>query len=105
VPGDLDDVEVRGDVLTGQTRRLIESAVDTYDRSKAVYATAAERAADLDLRVPEDGDTVVAFVSDRHDNIGMDPVARAIADAAGATAVFDGCTEPLNGRTRVAVSL
>ncbi|MBA2954462.1 metallophosphoesterase [Nocardioides sp. CGMCC 1.13656] len=105
VPEDLDDVEVRGDVLTGQTRRLITSAVDTYDKSKAFYATAAERAADLDLRVPEDGDTVVAFVSDRHDNIGMDPVARAIADAAGATAVFDGGDDTSTGRTWEAFSL
>jgi hypothetical protein len=105
VPEDLDEVEVRGDVLTGQTRRLIESAVDTYDKSKAFYATAADHAADLDLRVPEEGDTVVAFVSDRHDNIGMDPVARAIADAAGATAVFDGGDDTSTGRTWEAFSL
>lgn len=105
VPEELDEVEVRGDVLTGQTRRLIESAVDTYDKSKAFYATAAELAADLDLRVPEEGDTVVAFVSDRHDNIGMDPVARAVADAAGATAVFDGGDDTSTGRSWEAFSL
>jgi len=105
VPADLDEVQVRGDVLTGQTRRLIESAVDTYDKSKAFYATAAEHAADLDLRVPEEGDTVVAFVSDRHDNIGMDPVARAVADAAGATAVFDGGDDTSAGKSWEAFSL
>ena len=42
-PTSLDDVEVRGDVTTAQTRRLIESAVDTYDKSKVFYADAAER--------------------------------------------------------------
>ena len=77
-------IEVRGDVTTAQTRRLIESAIGTYEKSKTFYRTAAEAAADLDLRQPEKGETVVALVSDRHDNIGMDAVARAVADAGGA---------------------
>jgi hypothetical protein len=105
LPEGLDDVEVRGDVTTAQTRRLIESAVDTYDKSKVFYADTARNAATLDLRVPEDGDTVVAFVSDRHDNIGMDPVARAVADAAGATAVYDGGDDTSNGKSWEAFSL
>lgn len=105
LPAEADGVEVSGDVTTAQTRRLIESAIDTYDTSKAFYATAAERAADLGLRTPVEGDTVVAFVSDRHDNIGMDPVARAIADAAGATAIFDGGDDTSSGNTWEAFSL
>ena len=105
VPAGLEDVEVRGDVTTTQTRRLIGSAVDTYDKSKVFYAAAAEEAATLDLREPDDGDTVVAFVSDRHDNIGMDPVARAVADAAGATAVYDGGDDTSNGKSWEAFSL
>ena len=105
IPEGLEGVEVRGDVTTAQTRRLVESAVDTYDKSKVFYATAAEQAATLDLRQPEDGDTVVAFVSDRHDNIGMDPVARAISDAAGATAVYDGGDDTSNGKSWEAFSL
>ncbi len=105
IPEELDDVQVRGDVTTSQTRRLVESAVDTYDTSKEFYAAAAEHAATLDLRVPEEGDTVVVFVSDRHDNIGMDPVARAIADAAGATAVFDGGDDTSTGSSWEAFSL
>ena len=105
IPEELDDVEVRGDVTTSQTRRLIESAVDTYDTSKAFYAAAADHAATLDLRVPEEGDTVVVFVSDRHDNVGMDPVARAVADAAGATAVYDGGDDTSTGSSWEAFSL
>ncbi len=89
VPAELDAIEVRGDVTTAQTRRLIGSAIDTYDRSQRFYAAVAESAAELELREPEEGETVVTVVSDRHDNVGMDPVARAIGDAAGATAVFD----------------
>lgn len=105
LPDEADGVEVSGDVTTVQTRRLIESAVDTYDTSKSFYADAADAAAKLGLRTPVEGDTVVAFVSDRHDNIGMDPVARAIADAAGATAVFDGGDDTSSGNTWEAFSL
>lgn len=105
LPDGLEEVDVRGDITTSQTRRLIQSAVDTYDKSKVFYADAAHDAASLDLREPEDGDTVVAFVSDRHDNIGMDPVARAIADAAGATAVYDGGDDTSSGKSWEAFSL
>jgi hypothetical protein len=105
VPDELDSVQVRGDVTTASTHRLIESAVDTYDTSKTFYADAAERAADLPLGAPQEGETVVAFVSDRHDNIGMDPVARAIADAAGATAVYDGGDDTSTGKAWEAFSL
>jgi hypothetical protein len=105
LPDELDGVQVSGDVTTSQTRRLVESAVDTYDTSKAFYADAATRAADLPLRQPEEGETVVVFVSDRHDNIGMDPVARAIGDRAGATAVFDGGDDTSTGSTWEAFSL
>jgi hypothetical protein len=105
LPDDLDVVQIRGDVTTAQTRRLIESAVDTYEKSKVFYATAAEQAAALELRQPEEGETVVAFVSDRHDNIGMDPVARAIADRAGATAAYDGGDDTSVGRSWEAFSL
>lgn len=105
LPDDLDGIEVQGDVTTAQTRRLVESAIDTYDKSKTFYAEAAEEAAGLSLRVPAEGDTVVAFVSDRHDNIGMDSVARAIADAAGATAVYDGGDDTSAGKSWEAFSL
>ncbi|GAA1165772.1 metallophosphoesterase [Nocardioides aquiterrae] len=105
VPDDLAGVEVRGDVTTASTHRLIESALDTYDASKTFYADAAERAAGLPLRNPRADETVVVFVSDRHDNIGMDRVARAIADAGGATAVFDGGDDTSTGSSWEAFSL
>jgi hypothetical protein len=40
------------------------------------------------LRQPEEGETVAVLVSDRHDNIGMDRVVRAVADEAGASVVL-----------------
>jgi predicted phosphodiesterase len=69
------------------------------------YDAAAHDAARLDLREPQDGETVVALVSDRHDNIGMDGVARAIADAGGATAVFDAGDDTSTGESWEGFSL
>ncbi len=105
LPEELDAVEVRGDVTTSQTRRLIESAVGTYDEGKTFYRDAAEAAADLELRQPEEGETVVLLIADRHDNIGMDRVARAVGDAAGAEAVFDAGDDTSTGSTWEAFSL
>jgi len=105
VPEEAADVEVRVDVTTAGGRRLIESAVDTYDKSRLFYESAARSAATLDLRQPGEDETVVVLVSDRHDNIGMDGVTRAIADAGGATAVFDAGDDTSTGQSWEAFSL
>ncbi len=105
LPSELDGVEVRTDVTSAESQRLIASAVDTYRASKEWYAEATAAAALLELRRPEEGETVAILVSDRHDNIGMDPVARAIADAAGATAVLDAGDDTSAGRSWEAFSL
>lgn len=105
LPEELDGVEVRGDVTTNQTRRLVESAVSTYERSRGFYAEAAADAAGLDLRVPEEGETVALLVSDRHNNIGMDQVARAVGDAVGANTVLNGGDDTSTGSTWEAFSL
>jgi hypothetical protein len=107
LPAELQDVEVRGDVTTTQTRRLVESAIDTYGNSKVFYSAAAARAAVLEpeLRQPSEDETVVVVLSDRHDNIGMDKVARAVGDAAGATAVFDAGDDTSTGSSWEAFSL
>ena len=105
IPGELDRIEVRGDVTTSQTRRLVESAVGTYEDGKSFYRDAAEAAADLDLRQPDEDETVVLFISDRHDNIGMDRVARAVGDAGDADAVFNAGDDTSTGSTWEAFSL
>lgn len=105
LPVEAADVEILADVTTAQTRRLVESAVSTYEASQTFYADAAERAADLEVRQPEEDETVVVMVSDRHDNIGMDPVARAIGDAGGATAVFDAGDDTSTGQPWESFSL
>ncbi|HEY1133996.1 MAG TPA: metallophosphoesterase [Nocardioides sp.] len=105
VPAQAASLELRSDVTTTQSRRLIESAVSTYDSSLTFYSAAADKVDDLELREPADDETVVVFVTDRHDNIGMDPVARAIGDAAGATAVYNGGDDTSTGQPWEAFSL
>lgn len=105
LPAEADGIEVRTGPTTTETRRLIASAVSTYDKSKAFYADAVEEAGTLPLRRPEVGEMVALLVSDRHDNIGMDPVARAIGDAAGATVVLDAGDDTSTGQPWEAFSL
>lgn len=105
LPDEARGVEILSGGVTTQTRRLVESAVSTYRKGLAFYDRAADEAATLDLREPEDDETVVLLVSDRHDNIGMDPVARAVADAGGATAVFDAGDDTSTGEPWEAFSL
>jgi hypothetical protein len=105
LPEELDGIEVRADATTGQTRRLVASAIDSYRASTEFYDDAAETAAGLELRQPEEDESVVLLVSDRHDNVGMDPVAEAIAEAGGATAVFDAGDDTSTGKSWEAFSL
>jgi predicted phosphodiesterase len=98
LPAEVRGIEVRTGPVTTQSKRLVLSAVDTYEKSKEFYSTAAAGAADLDVRQPEEGETVALLVSDRHDNIGMDRVARAIGEAAGATVVLDAGDDTSTGQ-------
>ncbi len=105
LPEEVQDLEVLGDVTTDQTRRLIASAISTYDQSKTFYDTAALAAEGLELRQPSEDETVVLLIADRHDNIGMDEVARAVGDAGGATVVFNAGDDTSAGKTWEAFSL
>jgi hypothetical protein len=105
LPREVRDIEIRTNALTNQSRRLVLSALGTYSTSKEFYTDAAEGAADLDLREPQEGETVALLVTDRHDNIGMDRVARAIGEAAGATVVLGGGDDTSTGQPWEAFSL
>ncbi|WP_204163855.1 metallophosphoesterase family protein [Nocardioides solisilvae] len=98
-------IEVRADVTANQTKRLIASAVDTYTKSQEWYDAAAEAAAEVEVREPDEDETVVLLVSDRHDNVGMDRVARAVADRAGATGVLGAGDDTSTGKPWEAFSL
>lgn len=105
VPEAAAGVQIRSDPTAIDSRRLVESAVSTYLQSTEFYDTAAEAAAGLDLRLPEEGETVAVLISDRHDNIGMDRVARAIGDRAGADVVLNAGDDTSTGQPWEAFSL
>jgi hypothetical protein len=107
VPEEAADVEIESGLVSDGTRRLVQSAVDTYRRSLDFYRALAEQAPELAplLRQPEEGEVVGLLVSDRHDNIGMDPVARAVAAAGGATFLLDAGDDTSTGGSWEAFSL
>lgn len=105
LPREVRDIEIRTSAVTTQSRRLVLSALGTYSTSKDFYSDAAAAAADLDVRQPQEGETVALLVTDRHDNIGMDRVARAVGEAAGATVVLDGGDDTSTGQPWEAFSL
>lgn len=105
VPEAAAGVEIRSDPTAIDSRRLVESAVSTYRQSTQFYDAAAAAAAELELREPVEGETVAVLVADRHDNIGMDRVARAIGDRGGATVVLDAGDDTSTGQPWEAFSL
>ena len=105
LPREIATIEIRTNAFTNQSRRLVLSALGTYSTSKEFYSLAADGAGDLDLRGPVEGESVALVVSDRHDNVGMDRVARAIGEAAGATIVLDAGDDTSTGQPWEAFSL
>lgn len=105
LPDEARGVEISADATTEETQRLIASGVDSYQQGQAFYSKAAEDAAELDLREPAEDESVALLVSDRHLNVGMDKVARAIGDRAGATAVYDAGDDTSTGERWEAFSL
>jgi hypothetical protein len=91
VPAELRGWQLEGGLVTAGTQRLVQSAFDTYAESKVFYRDVVHAVPGVagELHEPTDAQTVALLVSDRHDNIGMDAVARAIGDAGSATVVLD----------------
>ena len=105
VPEAAAGLEIRSDRTALDSRRLVESAISTFEKSTEFYEAAAEEAATLELREPAEGESVAVLVSDRHDNIGMDRVARAIGDRAGAETVLNAGDDTSTGSSWEAFSL
>ena len=107
VPAEAAPLQVDAGLLTEGTKRLVESALDSYRKSAGFYRTAAEDVTALagELHEPAEDETVGLLVSDRHDNIGMDPVARAVGDAAGATFLMVAGDDTSTGSSWEAFSL
>jgi hypothetical protein len=107
VPEQAEQLQIESGLVTTGTRRLVTSAVDSYRRSVAFYTRLVDAAPTLGSRLhqPEDGDKVGLLVSDRHDNVGMDPVARAVADQGGASFLLDAGDDTSTGSPWEAFSL
>lgn len=91
IPADpvLDHVEIAEGASTRGSKAIVEGALSTYRTSVEFYGKLAEKAETVSVRTPLEGETTALVVTDRHDNIGMDPVARAVADQAEATMLID----------------
>jgi hypothetical protein len=107
IPAEAAPLEIESGLVTSGTRRLVESAIDTYRRSLSFYKSLVEDAPGIaaQLHRPAEDETVGVLVSDRHDNVGMDPVARAVADEGGATFLLDAGDDTSTGSSWEAFSL
>jgi predicted phosphodiesterase len=107
LPKELARVQVEGGLLTRDTRTAVAGGVSAYERSKKFYKKLAAAAPDFSVQLhqPATGETVALLISDRHDNIGMDPVVRAFADQAKATAVIDAGDDTATGESWETFSL
>jgi predicted phosphodiesterase len=85
----LDTVQIAQGAAASGGSALVEGALATYRESVSFYGDLAETASEAVVRTPEEGETTALVVTDRHDNIGMDQVARALADRAEASMVLD----------------
>lgn len=105
-PEMLSAVEVSQGAAVAGGRALLQGAIDTYTDSVLSYQQLEERAAEAEgIRVPEEGETTALVVTDRHNNVGMDPVARVIADAAEASLVINLGDDTSNGASWEAFSI
>ena len=108
MPDEAKPLQIESGLLTSGTRRLVESAIDSYRRSTVFYGHLVDEAPAAlagRLHQPADGEKVGLLVSDRHDNIGMDPVARAVADAGKASFLLDAGDDTSTGSSWEAFSL
>ena len=107
VPKELQGWQLQSGLVTTGTRRLMQSAFDTYATSTVFYRDAVDRVDTVKprLHVRGEGESVAVLVSDRHDNIGMDDVARAIGDAADASVVLDAGDDTSTGEEWESFSL
>lgn len=101
----LDTLQIAQGASTKGSRALVESAFTTYRDSVTFYGKLAVAAELVNVRTPSEGEKTALVVTDRHDNIGMDPVARAIADRAHARMLIDLGDDTSNGASWEAFSI
>ena len=98
-------VQISRGAATATSKAIVQGALDTYQASLAFYSDLAKKAEGLPVRAPEEGQTTALVVTDRHNNVGMDPVAREVADAAQVSFVVDLGDDTSNGASWEAFSI
>jgi predicted phosphodiesterase len=86
---------------------LIRTAVDTYNRSQRLYGTLKDAIPGVQAQVhkPTKEQKIAVLLSDRHDNIGMDPVVEELARVAEAKLVIDAGDDTSSGQRWEAFSI
>jgi predicted phosphodiesterase len=97
----LQGVEVASGFSTTGGVGVIRTAVETYERSTDFYGRLKDRVSEVGGRIhqPSEGETVALMVSDRHDNIGMDPFAAEVGKVAGAKLLIDAGDDSSSGQS------
>ncbi len=97
----LQGVEVASGFSTTGGVGVIRTAVETYERSTQFYGQLKDRVSQIGGRIHQatKGETVALLVSDRHDNIGMDPFAAEVAKVAGAKLLIDAGDDSSSGQS------
>lgn len=93
----IERLEVSDGAALRSGESLIEGAIRTYQESSEFFDKLAETAKDVEVRTPEEGQTVALVVTDRHDNVAIDPTARQIAENAEASMLLDLGDDTSNG--------
>jgi predicted phosphodiesterase len=103
----LADVEVASGFSTTGGVGVIRTAVETYERSTEFYGRLKDRVTRVGGRIRQAGEdeTVALLVSDRHDNIGIDPFAAEVAKLAGAKVLIDAGDDTSSGQAWEAFSI
>lgn len=96
----LKTVEVASGFSTNGGVGVIRTAVETYERSTDFYGQLRDRVSRVGGRIRQagEGETVAVLVSDRHDNIGMDPFAAEVGKVAGAKVLIDAGDDTSSGQ-------
>lgn len=107
IPEQAEPLEVESGLFTSGTKRIATSLMDSYSKGFAFYTDVSEAITEVEdqIREPAEDEVVALLVSDRHDNVGMDKVARAVADTAGATVLLDAGDDTSTGSPWEAFSL
>lgn len=104
---ELQKVEIRDSAVVGIAANLAQGAFVKYEQSKVFYDALEQTVRDASelFHQPEEGQTVALLISDRHDNIGMDPVLAATAESGGASIVIDAGDDTSSGQAWETFSL